>query len=454
MVKIVDATLREGRQAPGVQFGQEQTLQIAKLLAELAVDQIECGHPSISMEEMERVRATVGLGLDCQVLTHARACERDIEAAAASGAPWVGIFIGINELSRRTKLSGAAIETVLSRIEASVRFARSKGLKVRFTLEDASRTELQPMVDAYRAAVRIGADRLCFADTVGLAEPKTVASVVAALRGEFPGVDIELHMHNDRGLAMANCLAGIDAGATWISTSVNGLGERAGIADLSLVLANLHARGSRPLQSGNSLPRLSRYVAAFSRNPVSRSQPVVGRSAFQHTARLHVKAMDIDQRAYSWFSPEIVGAQSSTTSACLPCDPNAFIIAPQARGASELRYHRDGHGTRYLMIDERLLPDCRQYCIVREIPPVERTPEAHVDLHRHDVDSLFLFLGRSVGLQGLTVEVQVGSLTRRLDSPASVFVPAGLIHSYRIVSGSGFFINHVLSGSYNQSLLE
>jgi 2-isopropylmalate synthase len=453
-VRLIDATLREGNQAPGVQLTPAQSTHIAALLARLGVDMIECGHPAISPDEMERVRQVAQLDLPCPILAHARARHDDVAAASECGASWVGIFLGINEITRRTRLSNRSTDELLSLIANSVTYARRCGLQVRYTVEDASRTDLSLIVKAFRVAQEAGANRLCFADTVGILEPGEVTTQIKALKQLFPEIDLEVHLHDDRGLALANTLAAIDAGADWISTSVNGLGERAGITDLCLLLANLHHRNDRPLMHGKEVQALSQLVAAYSRSQVDSRRPVVGRNAFTHSADLHVKAVRRDPMAYTWIDTELLGASLTEKPPGLPQNLEGLVIVPKVIDAAELRYHTTGPGVRHVMLDERAVPDCRVYCIVRELFPLTTIPEAHVDIHRHKVDSLYLFLGRERGLGGLRVEVQLGHEVKEIDSPACLFIPSGVDHSYRVIGGEGLYINFVLAGSYNDSLLE
>jgi 2-isopropylmalate synthase len=453
-VRVIDSTLREGCQAPGVRFDVAQSVEIARALARFGVDQIECGHPAVSRFEAERVRRVAESGLPVPVLGHARAVPGDIDAVAESGASWVGIFLGINEMTQRTRVGGKSVGQILDCISSSVAHARRRGLQVRYTLEDATRTSEELMMLAFRAAVGAGANRICYADTVGAAEPDAIASSVRALKSEFPATDLELHLHDDRGLAMANALAGIDAGAGWLSTSVNGLGERAGVTDLCLLTANLYYRGDRAQPPGAALQEISRRVAAYGRAQVDSRRPVTGRHAFIHTARLHIEASRRDDNAYNWLPPDAVGGKTSMGGASLPENLESLFLTPAIISATELKYHREGPGVRHVMLDERLVADCRQYCIARDIPPLSEAPPPHVDVHVHNVDSLFLFLGHEPGLKGLRVEAQLGEVTKVLESPASVFIPAGVSHTYRILGGSGVFINHVLAGSYHESLLE
>ncbi len=451
---INDCTLREGAQAPGVHFSADQAAEVAQLLVACGVDMIECGHPAVSSSERDRISRVAAQAEGVPVLVHARALRSDIDAAKGTGASWVGIFLGVNEISRRTKLRGRPLEEVIGLAQRAVEHAVMAGLSVRFTVEDASRTDASLLTHAYSAALEAGARRIGYADTVGLMEPDGSREIIARLRRTFADVEIECHFHNDRGLALSNALASIDAGADWISTAINGLGERCGITDQAQLLANLHYRNQRNLGNPLALQASSRLVAAIARTPIGRQAPVVGSASFTHTAALHKAALAQDEQSYSWLEPKELGRQASTSEPRV-WSADDLILRPVNRSATELRHHRHGPGDRYLYIDDRLLDGCAQYCIVRHI---ERgtiiDDDGHVDSHRHDCDSLFAFVGDGPALSGLTVEVVLDHQRRIVESPSSVFVPASLIHSYRVISGSGFFINHVLSGEYNVSLLD
>lgn len=309
-MKLIDATLREGCQAPGVSFTVGQSVRIARELCRAGVDTVECGHPLVSDAEAERVKAVVAECSGVPVLAHARTRREDIDAVAASGAAWVGIFLGINGTTLKCRVACDSRREILDMIGDAVGHAHGAGLKVRYTLEDSSRTKDKSMLEAFRCALAAGADRICFSDTVGVLEPEETRWKVEVIRNEFPDATLELHLHDDRGLALANALAGIDAGADWISTSVNGLGERAGIVDLCALMANLHYRGSRPLPDGVNLRELSETVATLSGRRVDAYQPVVGKDVFTHTAALHVAATARDEGAYSWIKPELVGGET------------------------------------------------------------------------------------------------------------------------------------------------
>ncbi|MEU3887720.1 hypothetical protein [Streptomyces sp. NPDC029041] len=454
MTYIIDSTLREGTQSAHGRFTLDQSVDIATLLVRSGVDAIECGHPAVGPEEILRTAAVVEAAGDVPVLAHARAHVDDIEAVAKSGAAWVGVFLGVNEISRRSRLPGHSVEDLHLRIEESVTHARGLGLRVRFTVEDSSRTETEDLIAAYRIAVAAGAERICFADTVGVLEPQEVGERIARLRAACPGTEIEVHLHDDRGLALAGTLAALDAGATWASTSVNGLGERAGITDYAALATNLDFRGTRPLTAGELLPELSRLVGAHSRSMPDHRRPVVGRDVFHHVARLHVAAVEREPSSYEWMDPARVGRTGTTHRAGLPERPEEWINDPQIISATELRHHRKGPGDRFVVVDNRFVPGAEQYCIARRIPLMDDYGAGHVDTHVHHCDSLFVFLGEEEAYRGLSVEVTLGDRTFPVQSPAGVFIPAGVPHGYRVVGGAGTYINHVLAGDYNSSLLD
>lgn len=456
VVKLIDATLREGVQAPGVRLSLEDSIEIAKALEVLGVETIEVGHPLISEDELQRVKAVASLGLKASILTHARANKKDIDAAKSSGADWVGIFAGLNARSRATLLSNRQEIEVINLIQDAVRHAKQLGLKVRYTVEDSSRTDMGVLKKAYEAAIQAGADRICFSDSVGKLEPNEVTEAILELKKQFPNIPLEVHFHNDRGLALANSLAAIDAGVEWISCSVNGIGERVGITDTLSMIANLHYKSSslRDLPAAGRLQKVSKLVNALTRSSVLCRQPIVGRNAFTHVAKLHKDAVKKDASSYAWIDPEKLGHKNIVDFEGISKDYSKLIVSPEIISAVELKYHRHGPGDRYVMVDERFVNDSRLYSIVRKVYGVNENTPGHVDSHRHHVDSFFLFLSNNSDMGGLNVEVTLGEEKFNVSSPSCVFIPSGVEHSYRVVSGEGLFVNTVLSGNYNESLLE
>lgn len=451
-IKIIDTTLREGNQAPGVYWEIEDVKNIARALKALGVSCIEVGHPYANAHENNKVKEVVALQLGVPVLAHARALPADILAVKNTGADWVGIFIGINDISLKNKFSDPSLEHAIEKIATGIRYAKEIGLKVRFTLEDASRTSRSLQELAYTEAVKAGADRICYSDTVGILNVAASISEITHLRDLFPDVSIETHFHNDRGLALANALAVKDI-ADWVSCSVNGIGERCGITDTISFLINNRYENGEAIASGDiqEATKLSKMVDALSRSNNNDRSPVVGKHSFTHCADLHVKAFLKHQEAYCWL--EKYPHQKIFNNKKLELE-SLINYAPKVISAAELKYHRKGPGNRYVMMDERVFSAAGQYCIVREIDVFCEDYPSYVDVHTHYCDSLFVFLGDQAGYKGLKVSVCIENKEFEIDSPASVFIPSGKQHAYKVLLGKGTFINHVLHGNYNDSLLE
>lgn len=451
---IIDTTLREGAQTPGLTFNVLQSVEIAQALIDIGVDLVEIGHPCASKNEFDRVKAVVDQIGGAYVLSHARAMDVDIEAVQKTGAHWVGIFVGVNQLSREVKFNGRSVDEILKLAAQAIDYAHHLNLKVRFTIEDASRTDMDLLIKAYEMALQHKVERLCYSDSVGIAEPILLHQVIHYLKTKFSFADMEIHCHNDRGLALANTLAAVDAGANWISSCINGIGERVGIADTIAIMTNLHFKYQKPLKNPYLFESVSKLVKAITRRNHEHQTPVIGKHAFTHTSKLHQKFVERNQKAYEWISPELFRRAHTLASKTLPEDPAQWITKPPIISATELKYHRHGPGERYVMIDDRFVEDCRCYCIVRTVDQVTFQEIGHVDPHRHHVDSLFLFLGNEQQMTGLKVIVFLNDQTFEVESPASVFIPSGVSHAYQFVSGSGIFINQVFSDNYNASLLE
>lgn len=446
MVKILDTTLREGEQTQGVKFSLEQKVEIARKLDEFGVDYIEAGMPIISDCDFQAVKAVADLVLRAEALGHARANLGDIDAVGKSGCKWVGIFCGINDLSLAHRIHERSRSGVYEKIANSIRYAKQRGLKVRYTVEDATRTELCHLIQIVKFAEREGANRFSIADTVGCASTEIMSELVSRLKKEVK-IPIEVHCHNDLGLALANSLAAYKAGADIIDTTVNGLGERAGITslqELSLALSHLYNQNDR--RNLSMVTELSELVARCSGVRIDALRPVTGENAFTHTAKLHRDAVAENPLCYRFIDPLKIRRINRIKGPF-----SRFIGKPFVRAASELFRHSDGQGVRYVFMDRRNIPDTTLYAIVREVENIQLMP-SHVDMHAHNCDSAFLFLGKNQDLTGLQCEVQLNDERYVLDSPASVFIPNGVPHSYRLMKGSGYYINFVLSPDYNRSI--
>lgn len=306
---IIDATLREGKQSLRNELPNSTILRLAEKIISLGVDQLEVGHAAISPKEISALRSIKANFPDVSLLTHSRAMVSDVEKAIEAGVDWIGIFISTNQYAKY-RIRDFSIEKVIDSSAQSIALAKSNGLKVRFTIEDSTRTNPQLLRMVYENAIALGADRICLADTLGILEPKEVEQTVKMLRAHHPEIPLEVHFHNDRGLAMANALQAISAGACWISASVNGIGERAGITDTCLLLANLHYMGLRAIDANMNIKEVSEMIASATHLAVDPHRPVIGEKAFMHVADLHVKAMKKHSGTYNWIDPTLLGQQT------------------------------------------------------------------------------------------------------------------------------------------------
>lgn len=304
-MQLLDTTLREGEQTPGVSFTVDEKVKIARTLDDFGIDIIEVGHPAVSKDIEEACRAVAHDNLRAETMAHSRALKSDIEGARDVSVDWVGIFLGTSQLSLEHKLH-VGREEALEMIEDSVAFARDLGLKVRFTPEDATRTDFGYLKEAIIAAAGAGADRISIADTVGTATPASYGRLISEVT-EITDLPIHVHCHNDYGMAVANSLAGFDAGAYLIDVTVNGLGERTGIAPLApIVVALKRLYGVDKDWELGLLPELSHEVERTSSLFTPETAPVVGKYAFAHKSGLHTKAVLEDPKTYEAIPPEIV----------------------------------------------------------------------------------------------------------------------------------------------------
>lgn len=315
MVKILDATLREGEQTPGVYFDQHIKLAIAKLLDEVGVDIIEAGHPMVTPEIHQAVRTIANKGLNATVGAHARSIKADIDLALQCGVGFIGIFYCVSE-SRLDTVFKKNLDAAIEQITRVIAYAKEQNPKllIRYTPEDTVRSEFKNVVKAAAAAVGVGADIISIADTAGYMVPGTDRSMydyVARLKKELAEQGawpmIAVHCHNDRGLALANAIDACRAGADIIDATVLGLGERAGIVDLAQLLVVLTADFNEKRWNLEKLPELYQLVSKYSELPIPANYPITGANAFTHCAGVHTHAATINPMHYESLNPELVG---------------------------------------------------------------------------------------------------------------------------------------------------
>jgi homocitrate synthase NifV len=264
-IGIIDTTLRDGEQTAGLVFTPEEKIAIAKALDEVGVLAIEAGIPAMGREEQEALQAILALNLKSQVIAWNRANVRDIQTAVACGFSFIHISAPVSELHIRYKLRKTGV-WVLQELTKALAYARSCGCRVLAGAEDASRADETFFLKVAETAAKLGAERIRFADTVGCLEPFELYDRIKRLATRCP-LPIEVHLHNDFGLATANTVAAIQAGAQFASVTVGGIGERAGNAALEQVVAALTGLyGYDPGIDRSKLPALADLVSQACRS--------------------------------------------------------------------------------------------------------------------------------------------------------------------------------------------
>ncbi|MFQ6131481.1 MAG: homocitrate synthase [Armatimonadota bacterium] len=305
-VRVVDTTLRDGEQTAGIVFSNEEKIEIAKLLAKAGVYQIEAGVPAMGGDEMEAIQAIVDLQLGASIMTWNRVTISDIDASIACGVDAVCICVPTSHIHIKHKLRKSQ-RWVLENIKRAVNYAKTHGLYVSANAEDASRTPLEFLIEFCMAARDAGADRFRYCDTVGLQGPFKLLEDIRTIK-QAVGLPIEIHTHNDLGMAVANTLAGVRGGATFVGVTVNGLGERAGNAALEEVVMALKMVDDIEVPFDYAMVRqLSDSVAQASGREIWPSKPIVGRNIFSHEAGTHSDGVLKFPRTYEPFHPSEVG---------------------------------------------------------------------------------------------------------------------------------------------------
>lgn len=307
-VKIDDTTLRDGEQTAGVVFTNDEKVTIAKMLDELGVDQIEAGIPVMGGDEAETIERIAHLGLNASILGWNRATIPDIKTSIDCGVDAVAISLATSDIHIKTKLKKDR-KWVIDSMRESVQYAKSEGVYVSVNAEDASRTELGFLLEYALAAKEEGADRIRFCDTVGVMEPFRCYSIVRHLIEET-GLEVEMHTHNDFGMAVANAIAGVHAGAGWVNVTIGGLGERAGNAALEVVVMALKYLEQMDLEFDTKrFHEVADYVMRAAGRTVSAWSPIVGSNMFAHESGIHADGVIKNPKTYEVFSPEEVGLE-------------------------------------------------------------------------------------------------------------------------------------------------
>jgi 2-isopropylmalate synthase len=377
LVWVLDSTLREGEQTPGVYFDNHIKLAIANLLEDIGVDIIEAGHPMVTQEIHASVKSIAQKGFKAIVGAHSRSIQSDIDLALECGVGFIGIFYCVSD-ERLSTVFKKDLDTAIKLITDIIKYAKSQNPKllIRYTPEDTVRSQFENVVKASCAAIEAGADIISVADTTGYMVPGTkrsmydyISRLIEELDGRNLHPKIAVHCHNDRGLALANALDAYRAGANIIDATTLSLGERAGIVDLAELLTVLKLDYGVDKWNLSKIVELYDLVSKHSHIPIPANYPITGKNAFTHCAGVHTHAAAINPMHYESLNPELFGRERN-------------FSLDHMSGIASLRYALK-------MIAEDGIDDAHQQDVLKEVKSVGQRGRT-VDLAelKHIVDAV------------------------------------------------------------------
>lgn len=306
---ILDSTLREGEQAASIILRKEQKIALAKELSEFGVNFIEIS-PIVSSEQKEIAKELNSMELNAEIISHLRARPQDIDIALECNSTWVALFLSTSEIHLQSKLK-INKEIALERATKAINYAKDHGLKVRFTCEDSSRTDIEYLKKMCSAVSDAKVDRISITDTIGSLNPKRTRELIGEIKS-ITTTPLDAHLHNDLGLALANALSAYEAGVSCIHTTINGVGERIGIVKLAeLVVALEYFYGEKVSVKKEMLTKLSEMFSNYSNSTLDPFSPIVGKNAFRHKGGTHLPAMIRNNQSYEVINPKSVGNKRS-----------------------------------------------------------------------------------------------------------------------------------------------
>ena len=307
-LKIVDTTLRDGEQTAGVVFANSEKIMIAEMLSDLGVNQLEVGIPTMGGDEKEAIKQIVKRNLDSSIMAWNRAVVSDVQQSIDCGVDAVAISISVSDIHIQNKLRTSR-EWVLEQMVKTTEYAKKNGLYVSVNGEDASRADDDFLIEFIECAKEAGADRFRFCDTVGVMDPFTIRKKIEKIY-KATNFDIEMHTHNDFGMATANAIGGVLGGANYVGVTVNGLGERAGNAALEEVLMSLiHVLKYESKIDTRKFVELSEYVSRASGREMPAWKAIVGSNMFRHESGIHADGALKNPKNYEAFDPAEVGLE-------------------------------------------------------------------------------------------------------------------------------------------------
>jgi 2-isopropylmalate synthase len=305
-VRIFDTTLRDGEQTPGVSITPEQKVQIAIRLDKLGIDTIEAGFPIVSNGEMQAIKRINKEGLNAEICGLARTINSDIDSALKCDLKYIHTFIATSDIHLKYKLKMTR-DQVLEKAVSAVEYAKKHGMHVEFSAEDATRSDRFFLYNVFKAVANAGADRVDLPDTVGYATPQYITELVKEVKKSI-SIPISMHCHDDFGLAVANSIAGINAGASCAHVTINGLGERAGNASLEEFVMSLQCLyGKEHNIKTDLLYETSKFVSNTMGIIVQPNKAIIGENAFGHESGIHTHGILNNPLTYEPISPELVG---------------------------------------------------------------------------------------------------------------------------------------------------
>ncbi len=305
-VKILDTTLRDGEQTPGVALTVDEKIRIAKKLDKLGVNTMEVGFPASSDGEVKAAREILKLELNSKICGLARPLRKDLDAAIDSGVDYIHTFIGTSPLHREYKLK-MDMEEILNKSVDGVEYIKDHGIIAEFSAEDATRTEFEYLKEIYSAVEKAGADFINVPDTVGVMIPSSMNFLISELKKVLK-TPLSVHCHDDFGLAVANSLSAVEAGASQVHATINGLGERAGNASLEEVVMALTAQYNiKTSINTHLLVDTSEFVSRITGIKMPPNKAITGENAFAHEAGIHVHGVLQKAETYEPITPEMVG---------------------------------------------------------------------------------------------------------------------------------------------------